>query len=64
MWEKSGQLIGLEESCHTLSCRFRNCEDYFTWVFIGAIRGMWEDPLCLGGDFNVLRVPRGEKQGR
>ena len=23
------QLIGVEESCFTLSCRFRNCEDSF-----------------------------------
>ena len=67
------QLVGLEESCHTLSCKFLNCGDNFSWVFtglyglskrdlkedlwedLGAIRGMWEDPWCIGGDFNVLR---------
>ena len=27
------QLIGIEESCFTLSCRFRNCEYSFMWVF-------------------------------
>ena len=70
------QLVGLEESCHTLSCKFLNCGDNFSWVFtglygpsksdlredlwedLGAIRGMREDPWCIGGDFNVLRSPK------
>ena len=25
------------------------------WEDLGAIRGMWGDPWCIGGDFNVLR---------
>ena len=24
------------------------------WEELGAIRGLWEDPWCLGGDFNVI----------
>ena len=27
------------------------------WEDLGVIRGMWGDPWCLGGDFNVLRFP-------
>ena len=70
------QLVGHEESSHTLSCSFRNYGDDFFWVFIciygpikselrediwedlGAIRSVWNDPWCLGGDFNVLRFPK------
>ena len=25
---------------------------------LGAIRGLWGDPWCVGGDFNVIRDPR------
>ena len=40
LWDKRVvQLIGLEESSYTLSCRFRNCEDNFIWVSIGQLRG-------------------------
>ncbi|RVW77556.1 hypothetical protein CK203_050298 [Vitis vinifera] len=24
------------------------------WEKIGAIRGLWEEPWCLGGDFNTI----------
>ena len=24
------------------------------WEELGAIRGIWNDPWCLGGDFNVI----------
>ena len=24
------------------------------WEEIGVIRGIWDDPWCLGGDFNVI----------
>lgn len=27
----------------------------FLWEDLGAIRGLWEDPWCIGGDFNVMR---------
>ena len=34
MWDNIVlQLVGVEESCFTLSCRFRNSKDNFTWVF-------------------------------
>ena len=23
------------------------------WEEFGAIRGLWDDPWCLGGDFNI-----------
>ena len=28
-------------------------EDF--WEELGAIRGLWDDPWCLGGDFNSVR---------
>ena len=77
LWDsREFQLIEVEESSYTLSCRFKNYGDDITWIFTGiygptkkklreelledleAIRGCWEDPWCLGGDFNVLRFPR------
>ncbi|RVW26396.1 Transposon TX1 uncharacterized 149 kDa protein [Vitis vinifera] len=30
-------------------------EDF--WEELSAIRGLWEDPWCLGGDFNAVRFP-------
>ena len=37
MWDNRVlQLVGVEESCFTLSCKFRNSEDNFTWVFTGV----------------------------
>ena len=32
---------------------FSREEREWMWEEIGAIRGIWEDPWCLGGDFNV-----------
>ncbi|KAL6343049.1 hypothetical protein AAG906_017861 [Vitis piasezkii] len=58
---------------YSISVRFRNCADGFSWIFsgvygpvigsededfweeLGAIRGLWEDPWCIGGDFNAVR---------
>ncbi|RVX21567.1 hypothetical protein CK203_002085 [Vitis vinifera] len=35
------------------------------WEELGAIRGLWEDPWCLGGDFNVILSQRERnRQGR
>ncbi|RVW71503.1 putative mitochondrial protein [Vitis vinifera] len=52
----------------------RNVEDGLVWMFIerewmweeiGAIRGIWDDPWCLGGDFNVILSQRERSnQGR
>ena len=52
------QLIGKEESLYSISCRLKNFEDNFQWVYgstdggcrelfwedLGAIRSIWEDP--------------------
>ena len=35
-------------------CR-REREDF--WEELGAIRGLWSDPWCVGGDFNRIRFP-------
>ena len=69
------QLIEVEESSYSLSGKFQNIEDDFTWIFsgvygptsnenrellceeLGAIRGLWGEPWCIGGDFNVIRFP-------
>ena len=35
------------------------------WEELGAIRGLWEEPWCLGGDFNVILSQRERSsQGR
>ena len=35
------------------------------WEEIGAIRGIWEEPWCLGGDFNIIVSQRERsRQGR
>nr|CAN80562.1 hypothetical protein VITISV_040289 [Vitis vinifera] len=35
------------------------------WEEIGAIRGIWEEPWCLGGDFNIILSQRERsRQGR
>ena len=59
----------------SVSCRFKNCEDGFCWIFtgvyrptlkldredflseLGAIRGLWSEPWCVAGDFNMIRFP-------
>ena len=59
----------------SVSCRFRNVDNGFVWIFssvygpfsrdgrsliweeLSAIRGLWEDPWCIGEDFNVIRFP-------
>ena len=48
------QLVGMEESSYTLSCRFKNYADDFCWIFTGIYGPtkrenkelLWED---LGG---------------
>ena len=76
MWDKR-VLEGLEVEVgsFSISCRFRNCEEGFAWVFSGlygpikgrerrelweelaAVKGLWSDPWCIAGDFNVVRFP-------
>ena len=69
------ELVGMEVGQFSISCRFKNCEDGFMWIFtgvygpivkrcreslreeLGAIWGLWNDPWCIGGDFNVIRFP-------
>ena len=35
------------------------------WEELSAIRGLWEDPWCIGGDFNVIHFPLEQSsQGR
>ncbi|KAL6351122.1 hypothetical protein AAG906_031708 [Vitis piasezkii] len=70
-WEESSlartlEVLDLEVGQYSDSCRFKNVEDGFVWMFmgvygpftreemeclweeLGAIRGIWEDPWCLG----------------
>ena len=43
---------------------FKNDRDCM-WEELGAIRGLWDDPWCLGGDFNVILSQRERsRQGR
>ena len=44
---------------------FSREEREWMWEEIGAIRGIWEDPWCLRGDFNViLSLRERSNQGR
>ena len=74
MWDKR-VLEGLEAEVgsFSISCRFRNCEEGFVWVFsrlygpingkerrelweeLAAVKGLWSDPWCIVGDFNVVQ---------
>ncbi|RVW38638.1 LINE-1 reverse transcriptase-like [Vitis vinifera] len=67
--------LEVESRGYSISVRFRNCADGFSWIFsgvyglvigsekedfweeLGAIRGLWDDPWCVGGDFNSVRFP-------
>ncbi|RVW71709.1 Transposon TX1 uncharacterized 149 kDa protein [Vitis vinifera] len=67
--------LEVESGGYSISIRFRNRDDGFTWIFsrvygsmigsekedfweeLEAICGLWEDPWCIGGDFNAIRFP-------
>ena len=35
------------------------------WDELGAIRGLWGEPWCIRGDFNVIRFPnKRNREGR
>ena len=83
-WDKRTlEVLDLEVGQYSVSCRFKNVEDGFVWMFtgvygpftieereclweeLGVIRGIWEDPWCLGGDFNIILFQRERsRQGR
>ncbi|RVW89101.1 putative ribonuclease H protein [Vitis vinifera] len=74
-------LMGMEVGLFSISCRFKNCEDGFRWIFsgvygstmkrnrellweeLGDIQGLWNDPWCIGGDFNMIRFPNEWRRG-
>ena len=33
------------------------------WAKLGAVRGLWSDPWCVAGDFNVVRFPVESSRG-
>ncbi|RVW68028.1 Transposon TX1 uncharacterized 149 kDa protein [Vitis vinifera] len=42
---------------------FTKAERNALWEEFGAIRGLWEDPWCIGGDFNITLFSR-ERSGQ
>ena len=81
-WDKRVlHLLEVEVGNFSVSCRFKNCEDDFCWLFsgvygpslmkeredfwaeLGAVRGLWSDPWCVAGDFNVVRFPVESSRG-
>ena len=43
---------------------FTKVERECLWEEFGAIRGLWEDPWCLGGDFNITFLQREKSSQR
>ena len=33
------------------------------WEELGAIHGLWNDPWCICGDFNIIRFPNERRRG-
>ena len=40
-----------------------NCNRETFWEELGAVRGLWEGPWCVGGDFNMIRLPNEHRRG-
>ena len=36
----------------------------FFWEELGVIRRLWNDPWCIGGDFNMIRFLNECRRGR
>ncbi|RVW50375.1 hypothetical protein CK203_086395 [Vitis vinifera] len=33
------------------------------WEELGSVKGLWSDPWCVGGDFNLVRFPEERSRG-
>ena len=40
----------------------KNLREIF-WEELGSIKGLWEDPWCVGGDFNAILYPEERSKG-
>ncbi|RVW16323.1 hypothetical protein CK203_067824 [Vitis vinifera] len=59
-WDKRSLEV-METEVGKFSVSYRDC----LWEELGAIRGLWEEPWCIGGDFNVILSQRERsRQGR
>ena len=62
------ELLDLEVREFSISCRFRNCENDFVWVFARVygpysgeeIEGLWEELGAIRGLWNDLLCVRGD----
>ena len=34
-----------------------NNQNFSLWEELGAVKGLWDEPWCIGGDFNIFRFP-------
>ncbi|RVW48616.1 hypothetical protein CK203_098447 [Vitis vinifera] len=58
MWDKRIlEVLEAEVGSFSISCRFKNCEESFVWVFFGLYGP-------CNGDFNVVRFPVEKSNGR
>ena len=75
--ELMGMEVGLFSiSCHFKNCEdgfrwtfsgvygptLRRYREFF-WEELEAIRGLWNDPWCIGRDFNMIRFPNEHRRG-
>ena len=33
------------------------------WEELGSVKGLWSNPWCVGGDFNLVRFPEERSSG-